>query len=419
MDKIGYTPKRIVVKYGGNSLADGDRVQMAARAVARETNKGHKIAVVVSAMGKTTDQLLQVARSVSGGNMEGKELDDVLAMGERISVRVFAVALKSNDVETRYFDPSDSDWPIITDDAFSNANPILEECEKRIQQQVLPVFERGAVPVIAGFVGRTVDGKITTLGRGGSDTTAFILAKALGADEVILVTDVDGIMTADPKVVESPRKIREIDVNTLVGLADSGTKFIHRKALKYKDPSINVRIIAYHHGDLSQEGTVVTGGLKTELDADLASVASVASITVVGRGLSRNPNIIGELMEHVKRRSSLLGFSMDYNSTVLFVPEDSNLKELLSEIHNIVIRNEGAVAMSLRQNLAFLRISGVGLEENPGLIGKISEPLRARGINIFGILTNTSSILLFVNWESRDKALSLIRSSLGLKGRCD
>ncbi|MEM2816307.1 MAG: hypothetical protein QXY34_03895, partial [Candidatus Bathyarchaeia archaeon] len=157
--------------------------------------------------------------------------------------------------------------------------------------------------------------------------------------------------------------------------------------------------------------------LEAELQAELASSVPAASITVVGLGLSRSPNIIMELLEKVKKYSSLLGSSMDYNSTVLFIPEDSNFKQLLNEIHKTILENMEAVAMSVRRNLAFLRISGVGLEETPGLIGKISDPLRVNGINISGILTNTSSILLFVNWESRDKALSLIRSSLGLKGR--
>lgn len=224
-----------------------------------------------------------------------------------------------------------------------------------------------------------------------------------------MVSDVDGIMTVDPKMIENPQRLSQIDVNILVGLADSGAKFIHRKASKYKDPNINVKIISYRHGDLSQQGTVITGGLESKLQAELAGSATVVSITVVGPGLSRSPKIIMELLEKVKKYSSLLGSCMDY--------KDSNLKQLLNEIHEAILENREAVAMFVRRNLAFLRISGVGLEETPGLIGKISDPLRVNGINISGILTNTSSILLFVNWESRDKALSLIRSSLGLKGR--
>ncbi|MGB9959252.1 MAG: aspartate kinase [Candidatus Bathyarchaeales archaeon] len=416
MTQLDVKPKRIVVKYGGASLADSERIQMAAKAVAKEAAKGTRIAVVVSAMGKATDHLLNTVKNASGGKIGKKELDEVLAMGERTSVRIFAIALKANGVETRYFDPSDQDWPIITDDTFSNANPLLEQCHERVRQHVLPLFEKGIVPVIAGFVGRTVDGKITTLGRGGSDTTAFILAKALAADEVILVTDADGIMTADPKIIRNPQKINEIDVATLVGLADSGTKFIHRKALKYKDPAINVRVIAYTHGDLNHDGTVITGGLSTELDAQIVSESPATSITVVGQGIAK-PDIVKELIEEAQAGSTLLGLTLNHHSLVLFVSDEKEPEALLNRAHEIVLRHKEAEAMSVRRNLAFIRISGVGLEETPGLIGRISEPLRLNDVNIFGILTSTSHILVFVNWEEKEKALNLIRSSLGLKGR--
>ena len=414
MAQFDIKPKRIVVKYGGASLADSERIQTAAKSVAKEATKGTRIAVVVSAMGKSTDQLLNTVKNASGGKIGKKELDEVLAMGERTSVRIFAVALKASGVESRYFDPSDQDWPIITDDAFSNANPILEQCHERVRQHVLPLFEKGIVPVIAGFVGRTVDGKITTLGRGGSDTTAFILAKTLRADEVILVTDADGIMTADPKIIKNPQRISEIDVGTLVGLADSGTKFIHRKALKYKDPTINVRVISYTHGDLNYDGTLITGGFSTELDVSIVSESPATSITVVGQGIAK-PDLVKELIEEVKTSSTLLGLSLNHHSLVLFVSDEKEPDLLLNRIHEIVLRHKEAVAMSVRRNLVFIRISGVGLEETPGLIGRISEPLRHNDVNIFGILTSTSNILLFVNWEEKEKALNLIRSSLGLK----
>ncbi len=123
-------------------------------------------------------------------------------------------------------------------------------------------MEKGIIPVVAGFLGKTKDGKITTLGRGGSDTTAFILAEALNADEIVLVTDADGILSGDPKIVSNPERLKKIDVNTLVGLADSGAKFIHSKALKYKPKNINVRVINHSHGNLSKEGTVITGALQ-------------------------------------------------------------------------------------------------------------------------------------------------------------
>jgi aspartate kinase len=404
--------KTIVVKYGGASLADNNRILKAAKAVTKEAEKGTHIAVVVSAMGKTTDQLLHTAKNTSNGKIEKKELDEILAMGERTSVRIFAAALKANGIQSRYFDPSDPDWPIITDDAFSDANPILDKCEERIRQHVLPLIQKGIIPVIAGFVGRTPEGKITTVGRGGSDTTAFILAKSLNADELILVTDAEGIMSADPKIINKPKKLPKIDVNTLVGLADSGTKFIHRKALRYKDPAVKVRVISHTNGNLNTEGTWITGALSTELNAALESQSPAMSITIVGSGISQKPQVIQELIEKVKAHAHLLGLSLNYNSIILYAAENENSNALLEKVHESIIKHEETLAMSVRKQLAFLKVKGVGLEETPGLIGKISETLRLNSINIFGLLTITSSILLFVDWNEKERALKMIKDAL-------
>ena len=404
--------KKIVVKFGGSSLSDHERLSRAVSAVVNEAKRGTQIAVVVSAMGKTTDMLLNTAKNSSNGKLEKHELDDILSMGERTSVRIFSAALRTNGVESRYFDPLDEDWPIITDASFSNANPLRDECEKRVKESVLPLVEKGTVPVIAGFVGRTLTGKITTLGRGGSDTTAFLLAEALKADEVVLVTDANGIMSGDPKVVANPRRISEIDVNTLVGLADSGAKFIHSKALKYKPQSVNVRVINSTHGDLTKEGTLITGALATELDVEVAHPSPIAEITIVGRKVSENPKIIEDMVTKARTHSQLLGLSMNTNSAILYVSAEKNTDALFNDIHKTVLDNPETKAMAVKKDLVFLKIRGVGLEETHGIIGKISEILRVNGINISGILTITSSILLFVDWNEREKALELIRKSL-------
>ena len=404
--------KKIVVKFGGSSLADHEKLAKAVAAVAKEAEKGTRITVVVSAMGKTTDILLNTVKNTSNGKLEKHELDDILSMGERTSVRIFAAALRTNGVESCYLDPLDVRWPIITDAAFSNANPILEECEKRIQKHVLPIVEKRVVPVIAGFVGRTADGKITTLGRGGSDTTAFILAEALKADEVALVTDADGIMSGDPKIVSNPKRLPEIEVSTLVGLADSGAKFIHSKALKYKPQSIAVKVINHAYGDLSQNGTLITGALATELDVEIAHPSPVAEITIVGNRVSEKPLILMEIVEKTEAHASLLGMSTNMNSVILYVTQEENIDKLFNQIHNITLKNPETIAMAVKKDLAFLRTSGVGLEETHGLIGKISENLRINQINIYGILTITSSILLFTDWSEREKALQLMRCSL-------
>ena len=404
--------KKIVVKFGGSSIADPERLSRAVASVVNEAKKGTRIAVVVSAMGKTTDVLLNTAKNSSNGKLEKHELDDILSMGERTSVRIFSAALRTNGVESRYFDPLDADWPIITDACFSNANPNRMECEKRIRAHVLPIVEKGVVPVIAGFVGCTADGKITTLGRGGSDTTAFLLAEALNADEVVLATDADGIMSGDPKVVSNPKRLSEIDVNTLVGLADSGAKFIHSKALKYKPQSVNVRVINSAHGDLTKEGTVITGALATELDVEQANASPIAEITIVGNKISDNPKIIEEFVTKAKKHAQLVGMSINTNSAILYVSAEKNTEILFNDIHQTVTANAETKAMAVKKDLVFLKIRGVGLEETQGIIGKISDILRVNSINIAGILTIASSILLFVDWSQREKALELIRKSL-------
>jgi aspartate kinase len=404
---------QIVVKYGGSSLADHERISKAATTVAKEYKKGTRIAVVVSAMGKTTDLLLDLVNNSCGGNVDKVQLDDILAMGERTSARVFAATLKAKGVQTRYFDPSDEDWPIVTDDVFSNANPVLEQCEERIRRHILPLVEENIVPIIPGFVGKTSDGRITTLGRGGSDTTAFILAKALKTNEVVLVTDSDGIMSADPKLINNPRVLAEIDVNALMEMADSSAKFIHRKALKYKDPSVNVRVINHRSGELSANGTIIVGAYSNGFDVTVASPSPAASITVVGRSISENPTIINELTEKVKTYSSLLGLSADSNSLILYVSEEGDLDSLFKRINETLIDHDKVVAISVRRKLALIKATGIGLEETRGIIGKISESLQANDVNVFGILTAGSSILLFVEWSEREKVLTSVKHSLG------
>ncbi|HMK94169.1 MAG TPA: aspartate kinase [Candidatus Limnocylindrales bacterium] len=411
MERIN-SNKKIVVKFGGSSLSDHERLIRAVVAVVNEAKKGIRVAVVVSAMGKTTDDLMTTAKNASNGKLEKRDLDDILSMGERTSIRIFSTALRTNGMGSCYFDPIDSNWPIITDSAFQNANPILTDCEKNIRESVLPIVEKGVIPVVAGFLGKTKDGKITTLGRGGSDTTAFILAEALAADEIVLVTDAEGIMSGDPKIISNPERLREIDVNALVGLADSGAKFIHSKALKYKPKNINVRVINHARGDLSAEGTVITGALTTELGAEIAHPFPVAEITVVGNGISANPKVILEMVEKAKEHSLLLGMSMNTNSVILYVSQEKSLDAFFKEIHEITTSNKETIAMAVKKDLVFIKTSGVGLEETHGIIGKISEDLRLNDINISGILTITSSILLFLDWNEREKALRLIKNSL-------
>ena len=181
---------------------------------------------------------------------------------------------------------------------------------------------------------------------------------------------------------------------------------------EYKPKDIDVKVISNAYGDLSRAGTIITGGLATELDAEIAHPTPVVEITVIGNGMSANPQVITEMVEKVRESSMLLGMSMNTNSIILYVPQEKNIDALFNQIHNITTNNKETIAMAVKKDLVFIKTSGVGLEETHGIIGKISEDLRVNGINISGILTITSSILLFVDWNEKEKALKLIKNSL-------
>lgn len=393
--------RRLVVKFGGSSLADRNRIEHAAHLISKECKKGTELVVVVSAIGKMTDQLISLVN-----HSDKSDLDDVLAMGERTSIRIFAAALKAEGLDAKYFDPSDAEWPIITDDEFSDANPIVDLCVENVQKHVLPLLNSGTVPVIAGFIGRSTIGRVSTIGRGGSDTTAFIIAKGIQADEVILVTDAEGILSADPKIIPTAKRLEGIDVKTLIGLADSGTKFIHRKALRYKDADIPVRVIAHYKEDLDADGTLISGGISNEIEITIESQSPTMSVTVAGHAISQNPSIISELSQVIKENSRLNGLSADFDSIIIYMPYNT---DVLTKVHNIITTHTEAVAIAVHRDLAFLRIKGVGLEDTPGIIGKISTLLRENKINIFGILTLASGILIFVSWSDKEKALDLMK----------
>ncbi|MEM3702853.1 MAG: aspartate kinase [Candidatus Bathyarchaeia archaeon] len=403
----------VVVKFGGSSLANGEKISNAVKAVVKELQKGTRIAVVVSALGKTTDFLLDITNEVTNcnGSTLNSDVDDILAMGERTSARIFSAALKANGVKCRYFDPADSDWPIITNGKSTNADPILSECERRIVEHVLPLLEEGIVAVIPGFIGRTLDGKITTMGRGGSDTTALIMARALRAKHVILVTDVDGIMTADPKLIQSAKRINEIDVNSLIGLASCGKKFLQRKALKYKDADIDVKIVNHSYCDLRADGTVIKGALTSGV-IDLGFPEPVASITVVGRALSQSPEVLHQVMQKVKNGDApLLGMSANQDSLIMYVPEKA-LEKILEPIHSVVLQNHNALAIAVRRNLALLKIRTAELEETPGIVSRSAQALHTRNINIYGIFTVASGIHVFVDMALIEEALVAVRNSI-------
>ncbi|RJS79388.1 hypothetical protein CW711_03010 [Candidatus Bathyarchaeota archaeon] len=173
---------RVVVKFGGACLSNGEKVRKAAGKVVESGYK--EVVVVVSAMGDTTNRLIEIMKQI--GTVAPEDYSEVVSMGERTSARIFSAALKAQGADSKYFEPSQDEWPIITDSNFTDAKPLLEETCRRVKAHLEPLLGK-VIPVVCGFLGRDEHGRVTTLGRGGSDTTALLLANCLKAEEVILV----------------------------------------------------------------------------------------------------------------------------------------------------------------------------------------------------------------------------------------
>jgi aspartate kinase len=392
----------IIVKFGGSCLSTPENVLSAAKKIANEVRTGKEIIVVVSAMSGVTDQLLHMAKASSSGNVSKEDLDDILSMGERTSVRIMTSTLKSMNIKAIGIVPESPFWPIFTDSTFNNARIELQKTLKAVEQKLRPLLDQGYVVVVAGFVGLSPEGKITTLGRGGSDLTAVVLGNCIDAKEVIFVKDVSGILSADPKKVVNPKKIDQLMAEEAYSLASAGAKVIQPRALMFKKRSIILRVVGFNSDDLSG-GTVITGELNAELDAELHK-APISMITLITQ--SGSLSTIIEMLAHVPSKEiNILSMTVSSNSLLLYVQNPSNL---VQNLHEKVKNNEVVKAIHCIDSLAMITITGYRLESIPGIIDAVISPLARENVNLYGVFTISSSIKIFVQWDDREKTLLLI-----------
>ncbi|PIN84104.1 hypothetical protein COV61_01170, partial [Candidatus Micrarchaeota archaeon CG11_big_fil_rev_8_21_14_0_20_47_5] len=289
-----------------------------------------------------------------------------------------------------------------------NAKILAEETKKRAVRLAEAFAEADAL-IVPGFIGKTLSGKITTIGRGGSDSTAFVLADALGAKEIILISDIDGIRTSDPKRIAGTQKIDKIDALKLAGMSDSGRKFIHKKALYYKPAGIDVKMISNKSASLDAQGTVITNTFP-ELDVEI-NLHKAQSLTIMGNSLPSSHEFMADLISYIaKEKVALLGMTTDSESVVLYFPAE-NFMPVAQSIHDIIIRHKEAIAMAVREELAIIKTNGIGLQETPGSLALISGTLSKNGINIYGFYNTMSEIFLVVEWEKREEAQRLIKGA--------
>ncbi|UCH37371.1 MAG: aspartate kinase, partial [Candidatus Bathyarchaeota archaeon] len=364
----------VIVKFGGSCLSTPESVFSAANKIANEMKTGRQIIVVVSAMSGVTDELLHMAKAASEGKVAKEDLDAILSMGERTSVRIMTSTLKSMNINTIGIVPESSFWPIFTDSTFNNAHIELQKTCKAVKQKLRPLLDQGHVLIVAGFLGLSPDGKITTLGRGGSDLTAVVLGNCIAAKEVIFVKDVSGILSADPKKVMDPKKIDQLMAEEAYSLASAGAKVIQPRALMFKKRSMTLRVVGFDSDDLSG-GTVITGELNAELDSTLHQTP-ISMITLITQ--SGSLSTIIEMLTHVPTKEmNILSMTVSLTSLLLYVQNPSNL---VQNLHEKVRKNEGVKAIHCIDSLAMIAITGYRLESIPGIIDAIISPLARENI---------------------------------------
>jgi len=394
----------IVLKFGGSVLKNQETIGKAAGIVLNLHERGLNPVVVVSALFGATDNLLKLAKSINK-DTPSDIMDQILSMGERTSARVFSAALASKGLNPIVVDPEFDNWPIITDDKHLDANPIYEITEKEVKNKILPLIKKDKIPVICGFLGKSKSGKITTIGRGGTDTTALLIASCLNAKELVLIKDVETVFSSDPNVVENAVPLKTLDSEEALLLSSGGAKFLHTKALNYNKSGVRIRISSLEQG--AQTGTIIDGGtvdLMVEQPSD-----PITMVTIIGDKVL-DSNQIRKLMDGINEiGGQVLSLTLDSKSTILYV---SNGEKLADIMHKMVIHDKLGKAVSFYDNLRMIIIKGSSLETVPGLIQRVTQPLARKDINVYGLITISSSIRIFVSKNQVNKTVPLLEAAL-------
>jgi len=388
---------RVVTKFGGTSLGNGDRINRAADSIAKAVEQGHEVAVVASAMGNTTDELIEEIE------FETDEADraQIVSMGERTSVRMLKAALAARDIEAMFLEPGSEQWPIITDE---HGEVDVEETTRRAHALAGQLGD--VVPVITGFLAEDHHGNVTTLGRGGSDTSAVMLGKYMDADEVIIVTDVEGVMTGDPRVVEGARNVSEITVDELRNLSFRGAEVVAPSALSYKDADLSVRVVHYQHDDLLAGGTTIEGQFESLIDLEETQLACV---TIAGRAIRNSPGILGDLASCLGDEEINIEANSSGMDSITFYVAAADADEAEALLHDEVVEDETLSSVTVEDDIAVVRVTGGEFSNENGGVKRVVDPLADAHIELYDVITSATSVSLFVPWDDREQALQLVQ----------
>jgi aspartate kinase len=399
----------VVQKFGGTSVADADRIKAVADHIARTKRSGDNVIVVVSAMGKTTDDLLHLANQVSKV-IPGREMDMLWTAGERISMALVCMALAERGVAAASFTGSQAG--IITDDLHTRAR-IIEVKGDRIRE----ALAAGSVPVVAGFQGVSTTRDVTTLGRGGSDTTAVALAAALGADRCEIYTDVSGVFSADPRIVPSARKLPRLSFEEMLEIAATGARVLALRSVEFA---------RNHHVTLLVRSSFTwePGTLITEEDPDMeqpvvsAVTSDTSSAKITLSGVTDRPGIAARLFRGLADRSVnvdmiVQNISHDGTTDISFtVPKDDVGASL--EAAEAMRPSLGAVSVIADEDVAQVSLVGAGMKTHPGVTALMFETLAASDINIEMISTSPIRISCMVRADVAERAVQALHAAFEL-----
>ena len=455
--------KPIVFKFGGTSVGSPPAIEAVARIVGAQA--GERV-VVVSATAGTTDALVGAAEEATRGDAAGaqqiieklseqhrnliadlvgvngasalteivdltdrtiallrsvallrecstRSLDSILSYGERVSAPIVAAVLSAKGIAAEALS---AEGLVITDDAFGHANPLLEITRDRIEKQLVPRIRYGTVPVVTGFVGSTVDGVTTTLGRGGSDYSAAVLAAALGAAECRIYTDVSGVMSADPRIVADARPLPAISYAEAAELSYFGAKVIHpRTVLPAVEAGIPVRILNTFAPD--DPGTTITASTPRDHTVVKAttSLGDLGLVTVQGAGMSGVPGFAARVFDTTAaERISVLMISQasSENSICLVVPQDSikRLETALRKMFSQELARHDVEKVAIEAPVAIVSAVGEGMRGTPGVAARLFGALGRAKVNVIAIAQGSSelNISLVVSEKDREGAVRAI-----------
>ncbi len=393
----------IVQKFGGSSVADADKIRNVARIVTETYRKGHSVVVVLSAQGDTTDEFIEKSKELNP-RPSRREMDMLLASGEQISVALCAMAIE----HMGYQAISLTGWQagMLTDSVYSAAR-IKRVRTERIQKEL----DKKKIVLVAGFQGINKYDDVTTLGRGGSDTSAVALATALHADLCQIYTDVDGVYTADPRHVTGARKIDEITYDEMLELASLGAQVLHNRSVEMaKRYNVNLEVLSSFSG---KPGTKVKEVVKTMEKTHVSGVAKdkeVARIALIG--LVDQPGIAFKIFSLLARKNInvdiiLQSIGRDGSKDISFTVAEGDAqsaRELMEENKEVI----GCKAIEVSTEVAKVSIVGAGMANNAGVACKMFEALFSAGININMISTSEIKVSVLVDERDADRAVQAI-----------